>query len=235
MPVARLLATSVMLLNCFVGLANTTNVLEINGSKIKTVFAKDAELTKTEIAQVTELAKQFGLTNAAAVATFYFLPGGGRGITIESVESHVGRNTRFDIVWVYELGWSGMLTNADTKFVGKFWADERGKISKLLREYKSTSGELFQVSIEQGVDVAMADTVVDLFINSKLQLSKNAEENKVYWRMLNRRGEVLPKSISKSSFGNDFELELKNHPTTVIKFKSENGKIIITGTSSYVI
>jgi hypothetical protein len=236
---ACFLSAMLLALNCFSTAAETTNIIEISASrntssKIKTVFVKDGELTKAEIIQAIKLASQNGLTNAAEISTFYFFPGG-KGISVKSSELHEGRNTRFETVYINKLGWSPIMTNSETKLTGKFWVDDAGKVLTLLRDYKSTNGQPFQVSIGKSVDVELADRVVDLFVADKLQFRKNIAEDNVLRRHLIGHGDVMPKLIHKRDSENDYEMELDNYPTTVIRFTFEKGKITVTGMSEYFI
>jgi hypothetical protein len=77
--------------------------------------------------------------------------------------------------------------------------------------------------------------MVDSFTTDKLQFFENEDESKIFRQRLEKRGNIMPKSIHKQDAGSEYEMELDDYPTTVIEFKFENGKIIVTGISEYVV
>lgn len=237
-----ILVAVAMLLICFAAPAETTNWISLNDAKnsnkkIRTVFPGDLKLTKQEIAQVVKLARQNGITNPAEVRIFYFLPGGGNGVTVKSGEVHEGRNTRFETVYIYKVGWSCMETNSKSKLLGNFWVDEDGKISTLLRDYKSTNGTVFQVSVGKGVGFSIADKLVESYLVGKLFPEHKYSQDLIEPIQigLTNLENAKPKAIRKIESEKCFEMEFDNYPTTVVKLKIEKDKIVIIRTSEYVI
>jgi hypothetical protein len=238
----RFLAVTVVLLNCATTFADTTNLVDIGESKsgkqkIITIFPDDTILTKQEIVQVINLAKQNGLTNANEVGVFHFIPGGGKGITVKSAELHEGRNTRFDTVYIYKAGWSGMETNSKSMVNGKFWSDKDGNISTLLRDYKSTNGAIFQVAIGKDVDFAIADKLVDYYHSNKLlpTQEKSKDGVRIVYFGMEIPQNAHPKIIRRDDSRKYYEMEFDNYPTTVVKLRIEKEEIEIIGISEYVI
>jgi hypothetical protein len=238
----RVLAVTVVLLNCVTALAGTTNLVDISESKsgkqkITAIFPDGTILTKQEIIQVINLAKLNGLTNANEISVFHFIPSGGKGIIVKSAESHEGRNTRFDTVYIYKVGWSGMETNSKSIVKGEFWSNKEHNISTLLRDYKTTNGALFQVAIGKDVDFAIADKLVGYYHSNKLLPTQEKSKDRV--RMVHIGIETPqnahPKIIRRDDSGKYYEMEFDNYPTTVVKLRIEKDKIEIIGISEYVI
>ena len=232
-----------MLLDCSAALANTTNFVEISETKagiqkIKIILPEDTKLTKQEITQVVKLAKQNGITRPEEVSIFSFLPGGGKGIRVKSIESRDSRNTSFDTVDVYKIGWSVMETNSKTKLLGNFWANEEGRRHTVLRDYKSTNGTTFQVSIGNGVEFSAADKLVDSYLSGKLFPARKNDKDGIIELVqfgLDDLKNAKPEVIRRVESEKCFEMGFDNYPTTVVKLRFEKDKIVIIETYSYVI
>src|SRR5579871_735392 len=72
---------------------------------IKTQFVEGASLTPAEVIQVLGLARKCGLTNAASLETFRYLPSRGHGICVKSQEKIDGRDVFYDTIYIDRRDW----------------------------------------------------------------------------------------------------------------------------------
>src|SRR5688572_2300455 len=105
------------------GQTNQTKQASSIPKTIATNFEVEASLSASEIKQVLELAKANGIEAPAEVSTFHYLPVGGKGISVKSVDRIDGRNTSFDTVTISKKGWDQLKPAKNSKRVGKFWAN----------------------------------------------------------------------------------------------------------------
>lgn len=197
---------------------------------IKTDFAAGANLLPSELKQVVALAKQCGMVDVAEVSTFHYVPGGGRGISVKSTERVDGRNTSFDTVTIHKSGSDSPSPSKDGVIRdGNFWGDKDSKHTTVLRSYEFNK-QAVKIEIGLGVDIAFADKVIPLI---------GANEGLIHKESVRRQFEALANSKPQAIYKGDFdgyELRFGEAPSQrSLKFRFENGQVIITGVSSILI
>jgi len=204
-----------------------------NADTVKTNFVADGQLTRKEINQVLELARQCGVPQVSEVRTFHYLPTGRKGITVKSIECVDSRNTSFDSVYLSNTNWgSSFEFNKDVKLVGAFWFIGT-KYRTLLRSYQWTNQQPFQVSIGEGVDVTIADKMVDLIITDKLPFAESKKEGSAIFTIPGKPKDLKPTSIGRGDSKDIYEVEFKTQ--LVFKYRFEKGEFIYIGGYKYVI
>jgi len=194
--------------------------------KITTNFIAEARLTASEVKQVLQLAKACGIDTPAEVRTFHFLPTGDRGISVESVRQVDGRNTSFETVIIYKLGWAQDQPDKKSMRVGNFWAEADAKHSTLLRSYEFKKATI-QVSIGKGIDLAFADKVIPLIDAKKVRF-----ENGSVLQAIERLGDSKPVSLYRSNFGASYQLQFNEPSMRAIMFDVKDGQVVVTGVAT---
>jgi hypothetical protein len=219
---------------CFTGLAQTktpaTNGVSIAGkTSITTDFVQDGKLTSGEISQVLKLARQCGLSNAVKITTFYHLPTVAKGISVKGEDFIQGSNTRFDTVYIDKIGWNGK-PDPTNNLIGNFGVNQ--KATTLLRSYELNKQQTIQVSIGEGVEIAVADKVMALFVAGELPFSSHENKDELESTFLRERlGKAKPKMIYKEESG-QYAFCFDDYPITVFYFKYEKGKVTVTRSGS---
>lgn len=197
---------------------------------VKTDFAAGANLLPSELKQVVALAKQGGMADVAEVSTFHYVPGGGRGIRVKSAERVDDRNISFDSVAIHKSGWDSSSPSKDgVPRDGNFWCDADGKYTTLLRSYEFNK-QAVKIEIGRGVDIAIADKVIPLIIANQ-GLIHNDSVRRQFEALVNSK----PQAIYKGGL-DGYELRFGEAPSQrSLKFRFDNGQVIITGVSSILI
>ena len=126
---------------------------------VKTTFVADAELSAQEVSEVVSLARQCGISEPGEVVTFNWLPGGGKGISVKSVERLKGADIAYDEITIAKAEWGNIGVSGKGKQVGTFWADPSDKYTPHIRLH-DFRGEQIRVSIGKGITVELADQVI---------------------------------------------------------------------------
>lgn len=204
------------------GKTNQLNQAATNNC-VATNFVADAVLTPNEVKQVLELAKKCGIARPSEVGTFHYLPTGGRGISVKSVELVDERNTSFDTVIISKKGWHQFTSETNSIQLDSFWAAADAKYSTLLRSYEFRKTTI-QVSIGKGIEVALADKVIPLIDAKKARF-----ENDWARRQVEELKDSKPVAIYKSYSGNGYELRFNEPSMRAIMFDLKDGRVVITG------
>lgn len=197
---------------------------------IKTDFAAGANLLPSELKQVVALAKQSGIDDVAEVNTFHYVPAGGRGISVKSVERADGRNTSHDSILVHKSSWDDFVPGKNgVKRDGNFWVDVDGKRTTLLRSYEF-NGQPVRIEIGEGADIAFADKVIALIAAKKVRFADHFDRQE-FEKLANSK----PTAICRSRFKQEYELQFIGAGICSLTFAFENGQVILTGVARILI
>lgn len=197
---------------------------------IKTDFAAGANLLPSELKQVVALAKQSGLADVAEVSTSPILPVGGKLIYVKSAERVDGRNISFESVCVHKMGWDVLEPAKNgVKRDGNFWVNADDKRTTLLRSYEFNRHAV-RVQIGSGVDIAFADKVIPLIALEIIRAGKERGDLR-----FEDAAKVKPTAIHKGRFKDEYELQCFGPSLLSVKFRFENGQVVITSVSSILI
>ena len=223
-----LIFNSVLLLWALGCLADQTNAGLPSAqlpSQIKTNFVKGAELNSVEINQVLTLARQNGIEDAAEVRTFYYLPTRNRGIHVKSKERVDGRNISYDTVTLSKNEWGA---KPDQALEPIKVSDP--KYTTYLRIYEINK-KIIRITIGEGITTTIADKVIPAIVSKRVRFENDRTKNE-----FNRLGDVIPSSINKSDIDKgEYELFLSEPAMQILRFRLDNGEVVITGVSRYVI
>ena len=197
--------------------AVSTNVV----TQVKTNFEADAVLSPQEVKEVISLAQQCGISRPAEIRTFHYIPGGGRGVAVKSVERVKGSDITFDNIAIGKLGWTDFEAPKKNR-LGKFWANPSEKYTTHLRVC-DFRGEKIRVNLDTGVTAELCDKVISLIAEGKVRLPSNqslAFERSEMKEMLR----LKPSGLSRQENG-----RLWLHFTDrldALQFRIEKGEII---------
>jgi hypothetical protein len=146
---------------------------------ISTNFVADAVLKPEEVAAVAGLAKSCGVGRVASVESFHYLPSGGRGISVTSVEHTNGRKVTFDTVEVFRDGWAYKSKPADpakTRSSGQFWVEAQQ--SRTIHELTtfSTPQGMIRLELSSGIPIGLADRIIKAFTTNRIRYSDEFTE-----------------------------------------------------------
>ncbi|HEV2693524.1 MAG TPA: hypothetical protein VG347_11560 [Verrucomicrobiae bacterium] len=205
---------------------------------VKTDFAPGDQLNPQEIKQVLALAKQYGITNAGRISTIYSLPGGRKeGVSVQSTERVDGRNVRYETLHINKDGWSYFTRPTSAKHIGNFWIDADQKSwPTLLRSYRWTDQQPFQVSIGEGVAISIADKLVSLLSADKLPFSEKkktseTESPNFTSSFFEKPTDLKPESIYRDESKNSFKVEFRGQ--FVFQYQFINGEFVYSGSYRY--
>lgn len=226
-PAGKVLLFGWLAFQCLqaIGVAGQTNQSNraVSPRKITTSFIDEARLTASEVKQVLEIAKAYGIDTPSEVRTFHYLPSITKGISVKSVDRVDGRNTSFDTITISKVDWEEREPDKPSKRIGDFWAGSEAKYSTLLRRYEFKKA-VIQISIGKGVDVAFADKVIPLIDAKKVRFESD-------WirQEFEELKDSKPVSISKSSSEKGYELFFNEPSMRAIMFDVKDGRVVVTG------
>ncbi len=202
---------------------------QVNLAGIRTNFISDAVLTTNEIRQVVELARISGIEKVDEVSTFHFFPSIETGIQVKSVDRVDGRNTSFDSILITRHGPDAEGPENEFWSVGEFRAFKTFKRTILLRKYEFR-GAAVQISIGEGLDVAIADKVIP-------RIGAGIVRFKDVWlsREFDQLKTLKPTAIHKGYQGSGYELRFNGSEMRSLRFDWDDGRVVITGVSQIVI
>lgn len=191
---------------------------------IRTKFEANAELTAREVSEVISLARQCGISQPAEVRTFYFLPAGGRGVEVKSMERINGADVAFDELRIRKGGWTDIEASGNVKRVGGFWAEPSGKFTRHFR-VQDFRGERIRVDIGAGITDELADKVIALIAAKKVRFPSNDRALDFQRRELEEMVGLKPSGLSKQDDG-----KLWLHfvgRLDALEFRFEKGQVIL--------
>lgn len=189
---------------------------------VRTNFVDGASLTVKELGDVISLGIQCGITNPAEVRTFYWLPGGGKGIEVKSVERVSDRNVYVDEMTLGRDGWTYIGPNEGVKRVGEFWGSPSDKFTRHLRVYEFR-GERIRVDIG-GFSPEVANKVIGLIAANKVRFESKDEVLQFNRREMEEMAKSKPTRLSRQEDG---KLWLHVEGTwSVLQFRFEKGEVI---------
>jgi hypothetical protein len=171
---------------------------------IRTNFVADAVLKPEEVAAVVGLAKSCGVGRVASVESFHYLPSGGRGISVTSVERTNGRKVTFDTMEVFRDGWAYKSKAADpakTRSSGQFWVEAQQ--SPTIHELTtfSTPQGMIRVELSSGIPIGVADRIIKAFTTDKIKYSDEYTESSSKGADFHR-----PNWLGRSDSANAYEI-----------------------------
>ena len=191
---------------------------------VLTNFVKGASLTTRELGQVLMLAEQCGIAEPGEVSTMYFLPGGGRGIHVKSVDRTSGRDIAVDELMIGKVGWTDMIPAKDAKWVGKLWAGPSYKYTRHLRVY-DFRGERIRVEISGGVSADVADKAIPLIAARKVRFPPKEGAFDNQRREMEKMLAAKPTALSKQDDGT---LWLRVEGTMdALQMRFEKGEVVL--------
>jgi hypothetical protein len=113
------------------------------------------------VREVISLARQCGISQPGEVRTFHWLPGGGRGVAVKSVERIKGADITFDEITIGKEGWTDFSASREGMRTGGFWANPSDKSTTRLRVY-DFRGERIRVRIGDGITTELSDKIIPL-------------------------------------------------------------------------
>lgn len=220
-----------LILSCLqgLGLARPTNQtvhpIGVSPAAVRTNFIEEARLSASEVKEVLQLARKFGIDNPTEVETFYYQPGAVKGIRVRSADRVSGRNTSFDAVCMAKDGWGNMLPEKNVQRVGRFWASADALYTTCLRQYLF-KGTMIQISMGTGVDIALADKAIPLIASGSVRFDEKNDDGFIRLQMKGL-GDKKPTSIHKDSrMEGVYALCFDNQ---WVEFRWEDGRVVITG------
>ena len=191
---------------------------------VKTTFVDDGELTAQEVGEVVSLARECGINEPGEVETFNWLPAGGKGVSVKSVERFKGADITYDEITIAKTGWSEIGVGGKSKRVGAFWADPSDKFSAHLRLY-AFRGDQIRVGIGDGITVELADQVISALAARKFRFpAESSFSDYMRQKMLEMTGRI-PIAFSKWVDGTLLiHVEGTRH---VLQFRFEHGELLL--------
>jgi hypothetical protein len=173
--------------------------------------------------QVLLLAKRCGVSEPGEVSTFDYLPGGGMGVQVKSVERVQGRDIAVDEMTIGRLGWTDLTPGKDAQRVGKFWAGPSDKFTRHLRVYEFR-GKRIRVIIGDGVSTELADKIIPLIAAKKVRFGTKNDGFRIDSRDMEEMIGLKPRGLSKQ---HDGALWLHFEDTMdALQFRFEKGEVI---------
>ena len=207
----------------FGALAETNRQSHRSGLAVKTNFVSGAQLSAKEVKQVLEVARLCGVDAPSEISTYHYIPAGGKGISVKSVDRVDARNTSFDTIIISKMGWDYRKPEKGITRVGDFWAYPREKYSTLLRRFELKNG-IIQIQIGDDVNIAFADKVIPLIDRGNIRFVND-------WirQDFKELKDLKPVSILKSHISQGYELRFDGHSRRLLIFDWKDGGIIVTG------
>jgi len=183
-------------------------------------------LTPREVTEVVSLARECGISEPEEVRTFYWLPGGGKGVTVKSVERTNAADITFDEIEIGKSGWTGFGASGTVKRVGGFWAEASGKFTRHFRVY-DFRGERIRVNIREGITTDLADKVIPIIEAKKYRFSSNDGALQFERPEMEKMVGAKPSGLSKQQNG-ELWLHVEDQ-LNALQFRFEKGEVILVG------
>ena len=193
-------------------------------ASILTNFVQGASLAPSEVRQVVSLAHQCGMSEVGEVETFRYLPGPELGIQVKSPKRVTGRNTSRDSLYVNRLGWYDSEPDPKAKRLGPFWVPDPHKTTTLWRAFEIDK-KTVQVVIDPGMDLAVADKIMELLAARKLRFEDDARRKEFAGMIVSN-----PEWLTQPEMGGDrYEIRFNEPRLWELQFKVENDALLVTG------
>ena len=192
--------------------------------QVITNFQNGASLSQAEVNEVILLARQCGIIQPGEVRTFYWLPVGGRGVAVKSVEQINEADITYDEIIIGKDGWTDIGPSGEVKRVGRFWAKSSDKSSTHLRMY-DFRGERIRVRIGDGITTELADKVIPLIAAKKVRFPPEEGALDFQRREMKEMMGLKPSGLSKE-FNGELWLHFADRWNT-LQFRFEKGEVIL--------
>lgn len=200
---------------------------------VRTHF-ESAVLSDTELATVIRLAKRCGITNVVEVDTFYYLPGGDRGIEVKGAEEIRGRKISFVTVTIDRDKWMGKEVRQHSmvlKSIGEFWVSRYGVITNVLTTF-SINGGTIRVKLSDDVPLPTADKIVEAFAAGRIRFSSGSILSK---SQLDGVDFSKPESLSYTKDGFHISYATSSMSWVVLEFTFDSGGVMVTSIGTVVV
>lgn len=226
------LLTAVM----FAGCATHKAMIEtpVTTFPFRTIYAdRDIKLSPAELIEAVSLAEECGLQDVATIETFYIMPTSQRRICVTSPKRVVGRNTRYDRLYMNRIGWTEGGASPDDKQLGAFWVSKPYKRALLWREYLIANKPV-HIQICDGVSIAAADKMITLVIDGKVRFENEQCRLAFAALDLSMLDAVLEGELDGTEGERDGTFQLSLRSDHLVTFTFQTGQIVVTQVSFFI-
>jgi len=172
---------------------------------------------------VVLLAERSGISKVHKVQTFHYIPVLTRGIWVFGAEEERGRMVSFKMLEVERDGWSTLSRPNMCKSLDLFWIADDSRLATRVFVKCSTKGGGFRVEIEQGIDVALVDKVVEAFASGSVVLpdrpdGEPGKPRNTQPTSIRRAAENGHYTVYFEPTSTEYEVELKDDRVLIISF-----------------